>query len=214
MRSLYHFPTSPYSRRVRLALAFKGLEVTMKDARADDALRVEAQGLWPLKTVPVFVDDGHVLGDSTAILHYLDEVYPAPARLFPAEKSARITALAITQLVDGVLNNVIDVGTRYYPLHEHAAWGDVQSMMLGRANTALQALATRAAENGPKPFTSAGWCAAEIYLYTMVAWMESLPARANLQNIAQILSLPWKLAPELSKWADGFRDRADVKGLG
>jgi glutathione S-transferase len=215
MRTLYHFPTSPFSRRARLALMHKGLEVTLKDARADDALRAEAQGLWALKTVPVLVeDDGHAIGDSTAIVHYLDEAYPGP-RLFPTEKSARLTALTIAQLVDGMLNTLVDVGTRYYPLRESSGWRGVQDTMLGRVSSALGALGERAAANGPKPFTQAGWCAPDIFLFTAVAWLESLPGRAATNaNVAQIVSLPWSLPASLPRWADAFRARSDVMALG
>src|SRR5580692_1629886 len=56
MRTLYHFRLSPYSRRARLALAHKGLDCELRDARENPALLEEARALVPFRTVPVLVD--------------------------------------------------------------------------------------------------------------------------------------------------------------
>jgi len=73
MRLLFHFQTSPFARRTRLALAHKGLSFELRDVRAQPELLEQVRRLTPLKTIPVLVEeDGRVLGDSTAISHYLD----------------------------------------------------------------------------------------------------------------------------------------------
>jgi glutathione S-transferase len=216
MRTLYVFPTSPFSRRTRLALAQKSLDVELKDARADATFRAEAKKLWPLRTIPVFVDEGgHAVGDSTAIAHYLDARYPASPRTWPTDPTALRAALEIAALVDGALNTIIDVGTRYYALSSDAAWPKVQDELLGRAQGALDRLSERAVARGAKTLTDAGWCAADRWLFTMVAWVEGFPERAPTNpNIAQILTLPWSLPAPLVAWAAPFHERADVKALG
>ena len=216
MRTLYHFPMSPFSRRTRLVLAHKKLEVSLKDARAEPSLHEEAKKLWPLRTIPVLVDDdGRAVGDSTAISHYLDAAHPTAPRAWPAAPTALRSALEITALVDGALNTIIDLGTRYYALRTHDAWSKVQEEMLGRAQGALDVLADRAASRGTRTLTDAGWCVADMWLFTTTAWLEGLPARAaSFANIAQVLSIPWSLPAPLVQWADGFRDHADVKSLG
>jgi glutathione S-transferase len=215
MRALYHFAMSPFSRRTRLALAHKGLEVELRDARQNPAYMDEVRALNPMRTVPVLVDDdGEAIADSLAITHYLDAAYPAAPALWPADRAARRTALRIAQCVDGAIGTLIDVGTRYYALRGDPAWHSVTSEMVGRAQGALNALGERVGRIGPRPLTEAGWCAGDIWLYTAVAWLEGLPARASTSaNIAQILTLVWSVPASLSRWADAHRERADVRGL-
>lgn len=209
MRTLYHFRFSPFSRRVRLALAHKGLEVELREGRDVPANLEEARKISPLRTVPVYVDEGRVLSDSGAILHWLDRAYPKAPRLWPEGEHA-LKALQTAALVDVVLGSVIDLGTRYWSLRDHAAWPGVRDEMLGRARQAAEAVASIAAGD-----TVAGpWSAADIYVLTMTLWFESMPERKTTSpNIAQILSLGFSLPPALSHWADAHRKRPDVLAL-
>lgn len=214
MRVLYHYTSSPFSRRTRLALAHKGLECELREARENPAWLEQARRLVAVKTIPVLVDGDRALADSQAITRWLDAGYPHSARIWPGGDEA-VDALEITTLVDVALTNAIDLGTRYYALHEHPSWGMVKDEMLGRSVRALDALAARAQALGQPTFLASGWCAADIWLYTAVAWAEGLPARAaKNQNIAQVLSLGWSLPAALSRWADPHRARADVTALG
>jgi glutathione S-transferase len=216
MRTLYHFTASPFSRRTRLALAHKKLDVVLKDTRADAALNEEAKTLWPLRTIPVMVEDGFVLGDSTAITHYLDRAYPNAPPVWPTDPRALLAALEIATLVDGALNPIVDLGSRYYALHSHQAWPKViDELVVARAQGALNVLADRAAARGSRTLTDAGWCGADMWLVTMAMWMEALPARAKtLPHIKQVISLPWSLPAPIARWADTFRRRDDVMSLG
>ena len=76
MRTLYHLWLSPYSRKVRVALAEKKLEFELQLEKTWHR-RPEFLALNPAGKVPVIVeDDGTVLSVSTPICEYLDEVYP------------------------------------------------------------------------------------------------------------------------------------------
>lgn len=209
MRTLYYFRFSPFSRRVRLALAHKGLDVELREGREVPANFEEARKLSPLRTLPVYVDGTRVLSDSGAIIHWLDRTHPEAPRLWPEGEHAA-KALQTAALVDAVLDNVIDLGTRYWPLREHAGWPSVRDEALGRARKAAEALA-----DGATTETIAGpWSAADIYLLTLTLWFESMPERrATSPNIAQILTLGFSLPPRLSRWADAHRKRADVLSL-
>jgi glutathione S-transferase len=83
---VYRIPFSTNVERVSLALAHKGLEVEWVDVDADDRTPVEEVSGQPL--VPVLVDDGRVVVDSTVILRYLEDVQPEPA-LFPGDEARR-----------------------------------------------------------------------------------------------------------------------------
>ena len=76
MRILYHLPLSPYSRKVRLALAEKRIPFELRLEKVWDR-REEFVELNPACTVPVFEDEnGLTIVDSAAICEYLDEAYP------------------------------------------------------------------------------------------------------------------------------------------
>ena len=216
MRTLYHFQFSPFSRRTRLALAYKGLEHELREGRANPAFGEEGKKLWPLRTLPVLVeDDGRVIGDSGAIVEYIDAAYIAGARLWPTEPEANRVAVEVAALVDGALNLLIDVGTRYYALRDHPEWKTVRDEMVGRAQAALGVLSARVAERGPRPLTSQGWCAPDIWLFTAAVWLDGLPGRASQSpNAAQIVSLAWSLPAPLLRWSEAFRAREDVLALG
>jgi glutathione S-transferase len=215
MRTLYHFTHSPFARRVRLALAHKGLDVELREGRDNPAWLVEARRLVPLKTLPVLVDGAHVLGDSTAITHWLDTEYPQLPRIWLASGRDALVTLEVTTLVDVALSHIVDVGTHYYPLRAHPAWEGVKSEMLGRAQRALDALAQRVHALDRPTIASLGWSAADMWLYTAAAWIEGMPARvSSSQNIAQILEVGgWQLPDAVRNWAQMHRNRPDVRAL-
>lgn len=206
MRALYHFTTSPFSRRTRLALVHKRIEVELKDARANPSDGAKARELWPLRTVPVLVDGERTIGDSTAISHYLDQAY-LRRPLWPNDHRAFVVAA----LVDGFLNTVVDVATRYFTLSKDPGWPYVKDEMLGRAMDAANALAKMTTSEHT---TNAGWSAPDMWLYTMVEWFEGLPRRTNpTQNVKQILSLGLSLPPALAEWSKHHASREDVRTI-
>jgi glutathione S-transferase len=214
MRTLYHYQFSPFSRRTRLALAHKGLTAELREGRADADALAALRTTVPFRTIPVLVEEGRAMGDSTAIAHWLDAAYPDAPRLWPGGEDAAEVLQAAT-LVDVFLNNTIDVGTRYYPLRGDPAWDGVKTEMIGRALEALAALVKRASSLGRPTFAKSGWSAADMWLLTMVLWVESWPARApTTKNIAQLTTLGIALPAELSRWADAHRAREDVRALG
>ena len=75
MRVLYHFLLSPFSRKVRVVLAEKNLDFTMKAEKPWER-RPEFLALNPAGEVPVLIEpDSTVLAGCNAIVEYLDEVY-------------------------------------------------------------------------------------------------------------------------------------------
>lgn len=87
MNRLYHFPLSPFCRKVRLTLAEKRIEVELVEERyweqSPDFLRRNPAG-----KVPVLRMDTRVMSESQAICEYLEEAYPAPA-LMPRDPDSR-----------------------------------------------------------------------------------------------------------------------------
>lgn len=74
MRVLYHSLLSAASRKVRVVMAEKNLEFTMKAEKPWER-RPEFLALNPAGEVPVLIDNDNVLAGTEAIVEYLDEVY-------------------------------------------------------------------------------------------------------------------------------------------
>jgi maleylacetoacetate isomerase len=99
---LYSFFNSSTSYRVRIALALKGLDHDYRPvnirvgAHRDPAYVAEVN---PSAAVPALVtDDGTTLGQSLAIIDYLDARHPEP-RLIPADPEARARVLELSTLI-------------------------------------------------------------------------------------------------------------------
>jgi glutathione S-transferase len=76
MRTLYHHPACPYSRKIRLLLAEKRLGFEVRLEKPWER-REEYLTLNPAGTVPTLIEDnGLVIPDSAVIAEYLDEAYP------------------------------------------------------------------------------------------------------------------------------------------
>ena len=94
---LYTYFRSSAAYRVRIGLALKGLspEPHFVDLREGHQHASEYRALNPQGLVPLLLHDGLVLGQSLAILEYLDEIAPTPP-LLPAEAAgrARVRSLA------------------------------------------------------------------------------------------------------------------------
>lgn len=98
MNRLYHFPLSPFSRKVRLSLAEKKIEVELVEERYwekdSDFLRRNPAG-----KVPVLKMGNRTMADSTAICEFLEDAYPTPA-LLPTTAEGRYEARRIVSWFD------------------------------------------------------------------------------------------------------------------
>lgn len=108
MLTLLATTTSPYTRKVRIALAEKKFEYQMKELSpwAGDN---PVHAYNPLGKVPVLVlDDGTHLYDSRVIVEYLDTVSPV-SRLIPEPSRQRIAVKRWEALADGVCDAAIAI---------------------------------------------------------------------------------------------------------
>jgi maleylacetoacetate isomerase len=102
MRTLYSYFRSSAAYRVRIALNLKGLAYEtipvhlLNDGGAQHTAAYTA--INPSQLVPTLVDEGLTLGQSMAIMEYLDEVYPTPP-LLPADAPGRAWVRALSQQI-------------------------------------------------------------------------------------------------------------------
>ena len=102
---LYHGTTSVCAIKARLALIEKALDWKgeVLDLRRGDQHRPDYLKLNPNGVVPTLVHQGRVLVESTLIIEYLAECFPAPA-LMPGQPYARALARLWMKKIDDALH--------------------------------------------------------------------------------------------------------------
>ena len=136
-------PSSPFVRKVRIAIALLGFENDLTLERADtndpnDSL----QKANPLGKIPVLIaEDGAAIYDSRVILDYLDE-RAGGGKIVPRGGKERLEALRLQALADGILDasilTVYEGRFRKPEMHE-PKWLDRQAGKVSRALAALEA---------------------------------------------------------------------------
>lgn len=108
MITLYDNAFSPFARKVRLALEWKGIEHRV----VDGLLREHHDRLAAVNgriEVPAIDHDGQIVVNSSDIVAYLERVWPEPA-LYPADHASWVHARAWERcadtLIDPILTNV------------------------------------------------------------------------------------------------------------
>ena len=101
MLELYHHGSSVCAAKVRIVLAEKQLEWTghYLDILKGDQFSPDYIRLNPKAVVPTLVHDGAVIGESTVINEYLEDVFPTPT-LLPATARERAAMRLWTKAVD------------------------------------------------------------------------------------------------------------------
>ncbi|MBF9266506.1 maleylacetoacetate isomerase [Paracidovorax cattleyae] len=97
---LYSFFNSSTSYRVRIALALKGLPAAYHgvNIRTGEHRAADYAGLNAARVVPTLMDGDFALGQSMAILDYLDQRHPEP-RLIPLEPGLRARVLELANVI-------------------------------------------------------------------------------------------------------------------
>ncbi len=98
---LYNYFRSSASFRVRIALELKGVSYDYLPVHLvkGEHKKADYAAVSPSLLVPTLeTDDGEHLGQSMAIIEYLDEVHPEPA-LLPADPVGRARVRALAQLI-------------------------------------------------------------------------------------------------------------------
>ena len=98
---LYSFFNSSTSYRLRIALALKGLDYSYLPVNIRTGAHRDTQyvaDINPSASVPALVDGEFHLGQSLAIIDYLDARHPEP-RLIPADNRERARVLEMSYLI-------------------------------------------------------------------------------------------------------------------
>jgi glutathione S-transferase len=186
--------TSPFARKVRVALAEKKIEYQMTEASAwEPGNPVHAYN--PLGKLPVLIlDDGTHLYDSRVIVEYIDLVSPV-SRLIPEPARQRIAVKKWEALADGVgdATAAIVIERRRPAKLQSDEWIERQRRKLNEGTAEL------ARELGDKT-----WCYGEAYSLADIATGCAL-GYLDLRHA----ELDWcDLYPNLARLADKLGKRA------
>jgi glutathione S-transferase len=159
MLKLYYSHTSPFARKVRIALDEKKIEYELCETSAwDDASPVHAAN--PLGKVPTLtLDDGTSIYDSRVIVEYIDSVSPV-SRLVPEPVRQRIAVRKWEALADGACEALVlaTLEGRRPQAQRSPEW-------IARQRRKVEsAVAEMAAELADKP-----WCNGESYTLADIA---------------------------------------------
>ena len=116
---LYHAMLSPFSRKVRLVLAEKRIEVELAEERYWEQ-GPELFRRNPAGKIPVLRLDGMLMAESQAICEYLDETNPTPP-LMPADAAGRYETRRLCAWFDDKFNAEV---TR--PILNERLWKKIQ----------------------------------------------------------------------------------------
>ena len=185
--------TSPYARKVRIALAEKKIEYDFVE-ESPWAEQTTVPTYNPLGKVPVLVlDDGTTLFDSRVIVEYLDTVSPV-SRLIPEPNRQRIVVKRWEALADGICDAAVAVvlESKRSARQQNKDWLDRQ---LRKIDLGLKELGN---ELGEKV-----WCNGEAYSLADIATGCAL-AYLDLRHAA----VDWRSAyPNLVKLAEKLAKR-------
>jgi glutathione S-transferase len=143
MMQLLSHPASPYGRKVKIAMALKGVADRIEVIRVDtnpldnpDIVRAN-----PLGKIPALVVDGDTaIFDSHVICEYLDNLAPAPV-LLPKGGVERVRTLTLAALADGILDAALLLvyEKRFRPEDKwHLPWQERQQLKIDRSLDVLE----------------------------------------------------------------------------
>lgn len=104
---LYGHPFSSYTWKPMIALYEKGLDFEFRtlddDVQPGNHTRMTA--LWPTGKFPVLADGDRTIPESTAIIEYLDQLYPDTPAMIPADTNAAFDVRLMDRIYDNHLES-------------------------------------------------------------------------------------------------------------
>ncbi|MBJ3776203.1 glutathione S-transferase family protein [Acuticoccus mangrovi] len=190
---LWYAPTSPFSRKVRIAAAELSLDGALALEEVNPWTSAALRAVNPLAKVPTLERDvGEPLYESAVIVAYLDALDP-PARLHPPAGEARWRALLVQGLADGAMT----AAGRLFA-DEQRPDGERSATMMARFHTAIDAALDDLAR---RPLDDEAPTIGEISAAAFVGYLDfRWPGH------------PWREGrPALAAWFDRFAARPSMR---
>jgi glutathione S-transferase len=101
MMKLYAHPFSSYCQKVLIALYENATPFEFRLLTPEDPqTAAEHARFWPLQRMPVLVDGGSTLLESSIIIEYLELYHPGPVRLIPEDARAALAVRMLDRFFD------------------------------------------------------------------------------------------------------------------
>jgi glutathione S-transferase len=176
--ALYAHPFSSYCQKVLIALYENGTPFEIRMLGPDDPTALaEWTRLWPLQRMPLLVDAGRPVMESTIIIEHLGLRHPGPVRLIPDHAEAALPVRMLDRFFDNYVSTPLQriVFDSIRPAENRDPYGvEEAKAMLDRAYAWLDgALAGREWVAG-EGFTLADCSAAPALFYA--DWVHPIPA--------------------------------------
>lgn len=131
--TLYAHPFSSYCWKVLIALYENGTPFTVRQLDPSDPQALtEWETLWPLKRMPVLVDDGHPVVETSIIIEHLGLHHPGPVRLIPQDPKAALPVRTMDRFFDNYVSTPLQklVFDRLRPAEVRDAHGVTEARTL------------------------------------------------------------------------------------
>ena len=99
--ALYGHPFSSYHQKVLIALYENAIPFELRLLGGDERVASEHRALWPFQKMPVMVDDGRTVVESTIIIEHLDLHHPGPVRMIPEDRRSALDVRMLDRVFDG-----------------------------------------------------------------------------------------------------------------
>lgn len=98
---LYAHPFSSYCQKVLIALYENDIPFELRMlAPGDERVAAEHAALWPLRRMPVLVDDGRTVVEASIIIEYLGIHHPGRLQLVPADPRVALDVRTMDRFFD------------------------------------------------------------------------------------------------------------------
>jgi glutathione S-transferase len=190
MIKLYDSPFSPFARKVRMVLEYKGLNYEA----VDGLLRSNHQALKAVNgriEVPTLVDGDIVVVNSPDIVAYLEDRYPAKG-VYPEEPAARVHARAWERVADTHVDPIL-IDISYWKWAERP--DKMPEGLLEAARTDLRPVYDALdRELAHRQFVSGPLSVADIALFPHIASVKAMEVEFSAQQ-----------HPNLARWFKQMR---------
>ncbi|MDA8231827.1 MAG: glutathione S-transferase family protein [Magnetospirillum sp.] len=204
MRTLYHHPLCPYSRKLRILLAEKKLDFEASVERFWEA-RPEFLAMNPAGEVPVLVEErGTVLADSCAIAEYLEELYRDPP-LFPQDPAGRAEVRRLVGWFDGKFHREVTACLVGEKVFKRLSGGQAEpdSRMIRSGYAAIHA-----------HLDYIGWLTERrTWLAGSGYTLADIAAAAQISCVDYIGDVPWEGHPAAKDWYARVKSRPSFRTL-
>ena len=98
--ALYAHPFSSYCQKVLIVLYANSIPFELRELGGDGRIAQEHRALWPLAKMPLLVDAGRTIFESSSIVEHLDRHHPGATRWIPADPETALEVRTLDRVFD------------------------------------------------------------------------------------------------------------------